>query len=201
MWGDRPLFDELVERFDEKVVRDTAAEYVQAKLAERDSRHSKAGESRYLVEPNVKDGKGGLRDLHTLFWIGKVPLSGAQRGRTGRKGRLHAQGISAVPQGRGLPVGGALPHALPDRAPRRAAAFRHPARNCRTARLYEASRPAGRRALHEALLPQRQDRRRPDPHLLRRAGGGTGQGRSGLQPDLPVVLAPASQIAGSSDFS
>jgi len=71
VWGDRPLFDELVERFDEKVVRDTAAEYVQAKLAERDSRHSKAGESRYLVEPNVKDGKGGLRDLHTLFWIGK----------------------------------------------------------------------------------------------------------------------------------
>ena len=71
VWGDRPLFDELVERFDDKVVRDTAAEYVQAKLAERDDRHAKAGESRYLVEPNVKDGKGGLRDLHTLFWIGK----------------------------------------------------------------------------------------------------------------------------------
>src|SRR5690606_27595603 len=46
-------------------------EFVQAKLAERDDRHAKAGESRYLVEPNVKDGKGGLRDLHTLFWIGK----------------------------------------------------------------------------------------------------------------------------------
>ncbi|MCO6763491.1 hypothetical protein KQH43_30830, partial [Streptomyces sp. EL5] len=30
-----------------------------------------AGQSRYLVEPNVKDGKGGLRDLHTLFWIAK----------------------------------------------------------------------------------------------------------------------------------
>jgi [protein-PII] uridylyltransferase len=44
---------------------------VQAKLAERDARHAKAGESRYLVEPNIKDGKGGLRDLHTLFWIGK----------------------------------------------------------------------------------------------------------------------------------
>src|SRR5690606_9111697 len=36
-----------------------------------DERHAKAGESRYLVEPNVKDGKGGLRDLHTLFWIAK----------------------------------------------------------------------------------------------------------------------------------
>lgn len=71
IWGDTALFEELVERFDEKVVRDTAGEYVQAKLAERDDRHAKAGESRYLVEPNIKDGKGGLRDLHTLFWIGK----------------------------------------------------------------------------------------------------------------------------------
>src|SRR5216683_544352 len=40
-------------------------------LAEREERHRRAGQSRYLVEPNVKDGKGGLRDLHTLFWIAK----------------------------------------------------------------------------------------------------------------------------------
>ena len=69
--GERPLFDEMAARFDAEVVKDTGAEYVAAKLAERDERHRKAGESRYLVEPNVKDGKGGLRDLHTLFWIGK----------------------------------------------------------------------------------------------------------------------------------
>ncbi|MCO5155952.1 MAG: [protein-PII] uridylyltransferase [Aquamicrobium sp.] len=69
--GDERLFDTLVERFDEEVVKDTGAEFVQAKLAERDARHAKAGESRYLVEPNVKEGKGGLRDLQTLFWIGK----------------------------------------------------------------------------------------------------------------------------------
>lgn len=71
VWGERSLFDELVRRFDRDVVRPTGAEFVQAKLAERDTRHAKAGESRYLVEPNVKDGKGGLRDLHTLFWIAK----------------------------------------------------------------------------------------------------------------------------------
>jgi [protein-PII] uridylyltransferase len=53
------------------VVRSTAAEFVAAKLAEREERHRRAGQSRYLVEPNVKDGKGGLRDLHTLFWIAK----------------------------------------------------------------------------------------------------------------------------------
>ncbi|WP_027142909.1 [protein-PII] uridylyltransferase [Mesorhizobium sp. WSM3626] len=71
LWGERKLYDELMLRFDHEVVRTTGPEYVQAKLAERDERHAKAGESRYLVEPNVKDGKGGLRDLQTLFWIGK----------------------------------------------------------------------------------------------------------------------------------
>ncbi len=69
--GDRALFDELATRFDDEVVRNTAAEFVAAKLAEREERIRRAGQSRYLVEPNVKDGKGGLRDLHTLFWIAK----------------------------------------------------------------------------------------------------------------------------------
>jgi [protein-PII] uridylyltransferase len=69
--GDRRLFDQLVERFDKSIVQNTAAEFVAAKLAEREERLRKTGQSRYLVEPNVKDGKGGLRDLHTLFWIGK----------------------------------------------------------------------------------------------------------------------------------
>ncbi len=69
--GERKLYDELMARFDKDVVQGTAAEFVAAKLAEREERHRRAGQSRYLVEPNVKDGKGGLRDLHTLYWIAK----------------------------------------------------------------------------------------------------------------------------------
>src|SRR6185295_14986038 len=69
--GDRPLYNELVARFDRDVVQGSAAEFVTAKLAEREERHRRVGQSRYLVEPNVKDGKGGLRDLHTLYWIAK----------------------------------------------------------------------------------------------------------------------------------
>src|ERR1700710_318555 len=69
--GAQPLYDELVAAFDKEVVQGTAAQFVTAKLAEREERHRRAGQSRYLVEPNVKDGKGGLRDLHTLFWIAK----------------------------------------------------------------------------------------------------------------------------------
>jgi [protein-PII] uridylyltransferase len=71
LFGDPALFNELTARFDKEVVQGTAAHFVAAKLAEREERHRRAGQSRYLVEPNVKDGKGGLRDLHTLFWIAK----------------------------------------------------------------------------------------------------------------------------------
>jgi [protein-PII] uridylyltransferase len=71
LFGERPLFDDLVQRFDKEIVATSPAEFVDAKLKERDARVAKAGASRYLVEPNVKDGKGGLRDLNTLFWIGK----------------------------------------------------------------------------------------------------------------------------------
>jgi [protein-PII] uridylyltransferase len=69
--GDRKLFDELTARFGKSVVQGTASEFVAAKLAEREERHRRTGQSRYVVEPNVKDGKGGLRDLHTLFWMAK----------------------------------------------------------------------------------------------------------------------------------
>jgi [protein-PII] uridylyltransferase len=71
LFGDRALFAELTARFDKQVAHGTASEFVTAKLSEREERHRRSGASRYLVEPNVKDGKGGLRDLHTLFWIAK----------------------------------------------------------------------------------------------------------------------------------
>ena len=69
--GNSELFDELVSRFNSDVVKGSSREFVEAKLEERIGRHEKTGKSRYLVEPNIKDGKGGLRDLHTLFWISK----------------------------------------------------------------------------------------------------------------------------------
>ena len=71
LWGDERTFDTAMRRFRKEIVAGTAAEFVAAKLTERDERHMRMGDSRYVVEPNVKDGKGGLRDLHTLYWIGK----------------------------------------------------------------------------------------------------------------------------------
>ena len=71
LWGDDKLYLELRKRFFSEVVKDSAAEFIAAKLAERNERHKRLGDSRYVLEPNVKEGKGGLRDLHTLFWIAK----------------------------------------------------------------------------------------------------------------------------------
>jgi [protein-PII] uridylyltransferase len=71
LWGERTLFDVLRSRYRMEVALPTAEEFAEAKLAERDARHERMGDSRYVLEPNIKEGKGGLRDLHTLTWIAK----------------------------------------------------------------------------------------------------------------------------------
>ncbi len=69
--GDKALYEQLVHRFETEIMPRTGPEFIAAKMAERDERHKQMGNTRYVVEPNIKDGKGGLRDLNTLFWIGK----------------------------------------------------------------------------------------------------------------------------------
>ena len=71
LWGDENLYEELRKKFWTEVATGNGQDFVEAKLAERNERHARQGESRYLVEPNIKEGKGGLRDLQTLYWIGK----------------------------------------------------------------------------------------------------------------------------------
>ncbi|WP_119461518.1 [protein-PII] uridylyltransferase [Rhodospirillaceae bacterium SYSU D60014] len=69
--GKPALFQEMRSRFQKEIVTGSGPDFVEAKLAERDERHRRMGDSRYALEPNIKEGKGGLRDLHTLFWIAK----------------------------------------------------------------------------------------------------------------------------------
>ena len=68
--GDASLCTALGLALDKDIFSGNARDFIEAKLDERDRRHIKQGE-RYVVEPNVKEGKGGLRDLHSLFWIAK----------------------------------------------------------------------------------------------------------------------------------
>ena len=91
LWGEQALFRDLKRRFDSDIVRGTAAQFVEGKLAERDARHQRVGDSRYQLEPNVKEGKGGLRDLHTLFWLAKYIYRTDDVGRLVELGVLSAE--------------------------------------------------------------------------------------------------------------
>ena len=71
IFGDAQLYEELDQRLKSDVIRGSARKFIAAKLGERDSRHKRAGESTYRVEPNIKEGAGGLRDLHTLHWLAR----------------------------------------------------------------------------------------------------------------------------------
>ncbi len=71
LFGDKALADETAEKFVKHVVDGQDAQFIADKLEERDVRHGRQGDARFVVEPNIKEGKGGLRDLQTLFWIVK----------------------------------------------------------------------------------------------------------------------------------
>ena len=71
VWGEQALYEELRTRFWNDVAKGSERQFLTLKLAERDARHKRMGDSRYVVEPNIKEGKGALRDLQTLYWIGK----------------------------------------------------------------------------------------------------------------------------------
>jgi len=80
LWGDEKLYQQAAKRFVRRVVSGSGSDFVDQKLQERDKRHKKLGDSRYVVEPNIKDGKGGLRDLQTMWWIARY-LYGISRER------------------------------------------------------------------------------------------------------------------------
>jgi [protein-PII] uridylyltransferase len=90
VWGDQNLFDELKRRYRSDVAAGTGEEFVESKLSERDERHAKLGEARYVLEPNIKEGKGGLRDLHTLYWIAKYLFGVTDVGELVERGLLAA---------------------------------------------------------------------------------------------------------------
>jgi [protein-PII] uridylyltransferase len=69
--GGEQLYRDFKQRFADEVVAKDTLGFIDAKLEERDKRHASMGDTRYVLEPNIKEGKGGLRDLQTLFWIAK----------------------------------------------------------------------------------------------------------------------------------
>jgi [protein-PII] uridylyltransferase len=71
LMGDRALFVDFQKAFRADCAADGPGEYIHAKQAERAARHRRFGETPFMVEPNVKEGRGGLRDLQTLYWLSR----------------------------------------------------------------------------------------------------------------------------------
>ncbi|MFM8746254.1 MAG: [protein-PII] uridylyltransferase [Aestuariivirga sp.] len=92
--GDEKLFHRLANEFRREIVSKGAKQFIAEKLKERDLRHLKVGESRYVVEPDVKDGKGGLRDLNTLFWIAKYAYATNSTDELAEKGAFSREELA-----------------------------------------------------------------------------------------------------------
>jgi len=78
--GDKKLSRQLDKIYDQYLREAGPGPLIAAKLAERDARHRKQGDSRALLQPNIKESKGGLRDLQNLFWLATL-TDGARRAR------------------------------------------------------------------------------------------------------------------------
>ena len=76
--GNKSLYEKLTSHLHDEVYPHKKYDYINGKMLERKNRHSNFGSSRYVLEPNVKEGKGGIRDFQTLLWIGRYVYGGEQ---------------------------------------------------------------------------------------------------------------------------
>jgi [protein-PII] uridylyltransferase len=70
--GDSSLFNELIKETFSKLYYRNANTFIQEKWEELQTRHKKFGSSVYVLEPHLKEGPGGLRDLHAVLWASKA---------------------------------------------------------------------------------------------------------------------------------
>lgn len=70
--GDEPLFDEYKKAVSQQIFSKNVEAFINDKVDEADLRRKKYGDSVYILEPDIKEGDGGLRDLHTALWAAKV---------------------------------------------------------------------------------------------------------------------------------
>lgn len=98
--GDHPLADEFARALERDIKPRATAKFFREKLNESEERHHEYGDSVYLLEPQLKEGQGGLRDLHTALWIAKIKFKVSSLRELAVKGVMNATELAEIEQAR-----------------------------------------------------------------------------------------------------
>ncbi len=98
--GNRTLYNQLRREIFGKRPQAEEVAFVKDKMTEREKRHAAWGDSRYILEPNIKEGKGGLRDLHTLYWLARYIYNIRRMRKLVERGQLTAREYTHYRQAR-----------------------------------------------------------------------------------------------------
>ncbi|KJS30543.1 MAG: hypothetical protein VR64_15060 [Desulfatitalea sp. BRH_c12] len=70
--GMSPLYHQLMARMRDKLLTANPAALISRLVENNKERHMRFGDGAFLLEPNLKEGQGGLRDYHTILWIARI---------------------------------------------------------------------------------------------------------------------------------
>jgi [protein-PII] uridylyltransferase len=94
--GDPILYGDLAKAVEGQLLKKNGDRFVREKLEENRMRHERYGGSVYLLEPDLKEGEGGLRDIHTALWIAKVKLKIKTLDELIRHGLMQAEEVTEL---------------------------------------------------------------------------------------------------------
>jgi [protein-PII] uridylyltransferase len=69
------LYSDLMDKVRQKITGKRSRTIINWLVERNNARHAQFGDSAYLLEPNLKEGQGGLRDYHTMLWIGQIEMN------------------------------------------------------------------------------------------------------------------------------
>ena len=70
--GMSPLYSELMQQLREKIIKKDRKKIINRLVESSYERHIRFGDSTYRLEPNLKEGQGGLRDYHVILWLARI---------------------------------------------------------------------------------------------------------------------------------
>jgi len=94
--GDLSLYRESARELERFLFFNNGDKFIEKKIREMRTRHAKVGSTVYLLEPNVKEGRGGLRDLQTAVWGARIKYKCDDLAELRRKGVVGARNVEAI---------------------------------------------------------------------------------------------------------